>query len=135
MRASTASWSVLGQLHRPGQPDDVRHVLGAGPASALLVAADHERPEGRAAAHEEDADALGGVQLVAGEGEQIDVGQGPPEVEGKLADRLRGVGVEDDRRVGLLGEARQLLDGEDHAGLVVGVHDGREQGVRAGAPG
>ena len=46
-----------------------------------------------------------------------------------LAHRLRGVGVEDDRRIGLLGQPGELLDGEDHAGLVVGVHDADQQRV------
>ena len=47
------------------------------------------------------------------------------EVQRDLADDLHGVGVEDDAPAGdHLGD---LLDGEDHAGLVVGVHD-RDQG-------
>ncbi len=46
-------------------------------------------------------------------------------VQRDLADHLHGVGVEDDSAFGHhLGD---LLDGEDHAGLVVGVHD-RDQG-------
>ena len=53
---------VLGrQRDPPGEPDDVRHVLGPGAAAFFLVAADHQRPAGRAAAHEQRADALGGV--------------------------------------------------------------------------
>ena len=100
-----------------------------GAAAFLLVPADHERPAGRAALDVQRADALGGVQLVAGEREQIDVLELAVQVDRHLADRLRGVGVEDDRRIGLLGEPRELLDGKDHARLVVGVHDRDQQRV------
>ena len=133
MRALVLGMRGPGQFDGPGQPDDVRHVLGPRPPAFLLVAADHHRPPRRAAADEEHAHPLRRVELVPGERQQIDVAELAGQVDRQLADRLRGVGVEDDRRIGFLGDSRELLDGEDHARLVVGVHD-RHQG-RVGVAG
>ena len=87
------------QLAGRAQADDVRHVLGAAAAVALLVPADDERGQAGALADVEHADALGRVQLVAGEGEQVDGAAG--HVHRHLADGLHGVGVEDRRRAAL----------------------------------
>ena len=55
------------------------------------------------------------------------------EIDPHLADRLRGVAMEDDRGIGFLGQPGELLDGKDDARLVVGVHDAHQQ--RLGAQG
>ena len=49
------------------------------------------------------------------------------EIDPHLADRLRGVAMEDDRGIGFLGQPGELLDGKDDARLVVGVHDAHQQ--------
>ena len=55
------------------------------------------------------------------------------QIDPHLAHRLRGVAMEDDRRIGFLGQPGELLDGKDDARLVVGVHDAHQQ--RFGAQG
>ena len=73
------------------------------------------------------APALGAVELVAGEAQHINVlGL---DVDGQVARRLNGVGVEQDALFPAHGA--DLLNGQDAADLVVGVHDGHETGVRA----
>ena len=52
-------------IRRIGEADDVGDVLRAGAAAAFLVSAEHEGLDLRAAAQVEDADALGGMELVA----------------------------------------------------------------------
>ncbi len=78
-----------------------------------------------AAADVQRADALGAVDLVAGEREQVDVVR--LHVDGDLADGLHGVGVEDDAL--LVAELADLGDGLDDADLVVRVHDADEDGL------
>ena len=110
---------------------DAGDVFGAGAALALVGAAVEERGEADVAADEEDAGALRGVHLVAGDGEQVDVlerGLGA-EVEGELAGGLDGVGVEES--AGGVGDGGEFGDGLDDAGLVVGEHDGDEPRVGA----
>ena len=89
----------------------------------------HHGGEADVAADEEDSNAFGGVHLVPGEGEEVDVFEGAfgGEVERELAGDLDGVGVEEGS--GFVGDGGQFLDGLDDAGLVVGVHDGDEFGV------
>jgi len=62
-----------GERGRPPHPDDAGNVLRARSAVALLRAAAHPRPQARPALDVEDADALGPVDLVAGEGEEVHV--------------------------------------------------------------
>ena len=52
---------------------DAGYVFGSGAALTLVGAAVEHGSEADVAADEEDADAFGGVHLVAGEGEQVDV--------------------------------------------------------------
>ena len=82
--------------------------------------------EANVAADEEGADALGGVDLVAGEGEEVDVFERAlgAEVEREPAYGLDGVGVEESARG--VGDSGQRGDGLDDAGLVVGEHDADE---------
>ncbi len=110
---------LLGKLARLTHGDDRCGVLGARPAPALLVSADQKRTKRRAAAHEEDADALRSVQLVPGKGEHIDGGL--RHVQRDLPYRLHRVGVEDGTL--LLHDPGGFLDREDDAGFVVRVHE------------
>ena len=64
-----------------------------------------------------------GMELVAGKRQHIHVLELAPQVDRHFADRLRRVGVKDDRGIGFLRQPRELLDRENHAGFVVGVHD------------
>ncbi len=120
-----------GQVHRRGQGDDRRHVLRARAAARLLVAADQQRADRHAAANEQGAHPLGRVQLVARKRQHVDVLHVDRQVDRQLAHRLGRVGVEDDVRVGLLGDPGELFDREDHARLVVRVHDRDEQRIAA----
>ena len=80
----------------------------------------HERG---AASHVQGSDSLGCIELVTGDGEQVDAQI--VNIHRDLADRLGGVGV--DERAALLGHGRQFPDRLDRSGLVVGVHDGDEK--------
>ena len=53
----------------------------------------------------------------------------PERSSGKLGGRLDGVGVEEGGGVVVLGDAGELAEGLDGAGLVVGEHDGDQAGV------
>ena len=110
-----------------GEADDVGDVLRAGAAAAFLVSAEHEGLDLRAAAQVEDADALGGVELVARDREHVHGDL--PDVDRDLTRHLHGVRVH--RGAELLGDFRDLPDGEDDARLIVRPHDGDEGILRA----
>ncbi len=79
------------------------HVLGAGPAPPLVLAAVLHGDHLGALADPQARDALGTVDLVAGERQQVDAGRRHVEVE--LAERLHGVDVEG--HAVLAGDARR----------------------------
>lgn len=113
-------------IARPS-PDDRRDVFGAGAASALLLAAVDEVGQQDALPDVEGADPLGGVDLVAGEGEHVDLlGL---HVDRNVADRLHRVGVEPDAP--FAAELADLGDRLDGADLVIRVHDRHERRVGA----
>src|SRR5438094_721777 len=58
------------QLHGRPEPHDPRHVLRARPDTELLAAAVDDRFDGVAIPHDQGSDALGGADLVAGDGEE-----------------------------------------------------------------
>ena len=105
------------ELTRRGKADGERDVLGAGPAPAVLGAAEEQRLERRAAAQVHRADTLGRADLVPADGGEVERhGLG---VDVHLAEGLNRVGVEEDavrlgESVGLVGEA---LHGDHRAGL------------------
>ena len=72
------------------------------------------------------ADPLGGMQFVTGKREHVDVGV--CHVDRDLADRLDGIGMK--QRPLILCNGRRLLDRKDHPGLVVGVHQRDDGGIR-----
>ena len=79
-----------------------------------------------AGAHVERAHALGRVELVAGEAQEVDAQLA--HVHPDLAGRLRRVRVHQDPA--LVGEARDLGDRLDRSDLVVRVHDADEDRLR-----
>ena len=74
------------------------------------------------AANVKNANALGRVELVRGEGEQVD--SIALDVDRNFADCLRSIDVEE--HAALLGELADFGDGLNHPNFVVGVHDGDE---------
>ena len=78
IRGTSSASALHRQLEGAGETDDEGDVLGAGAPALLLVAAEQERSAAGAATDVEGADALGCVQLVAGEREQIDMSETTP---------------------------------------------------------
>ncbi len=109
-----------------GHAHDAGQVLGAGPLAPLLSAALDEVGQDDALFGVEDANALGTVELVGGEGQKINVVF--LHVDGDVAHSLDRVGVEEN--AGPAADGADLPDGLDGADLVVGVHDGDQAGLR-----
>ena len=118
-RGRTSGSCSRGQRHGHAEADDAGHVLGAGAQAALVAAAVQDGLQARAALHVERADALGAVELVAGEAEHVDAELG--DVDRQRPDGLHGVGVEQGAL--LVRDARQLGDRLHRADDVVGEHD------------
>ena len=108
----------------PTMPGDI---FGARALAALPGAALDDVRENDALARIEHADALRPVELVAGEGEHVDVLL--LHVDVQMPRSLHGVGMEKD--ASLFANCADLGDGQHGADLVVGVHDGHKAGVRA----
>jgi hypothetical protein len=87
----------VGEFGGFAEADDAGYVFGSGTALALVRAAVEHGGEADVLANEEDADAFGGVDLVAGEGEEVDVLERAfgREVEWELGGGLDSVGVEE----------------------------------------
>ena len=117
-------------LTRCAERHHERGRLGARPPTALLSAAVDQWLEAHAAPHIECSDALRGVHLVAGDGQQI--GGHPLDVHGDLAHRLGCVGVKEN--FVFPSDSADGLDGLDRSHLIVRVHDGNEDGVRPNGP-
>lgn len=100
-------------------------VLGARAAARFVAASVLAGGEVDALADVEHADALRGVQLVAGDCVEIDV----LEIDGDFAGGLDAIGMEE--RAGGVRDFGHRFDVLDGAELVVGVHDGDERGVGA----
>jgi len=101
-------------------------VFGAGTEAALVMPAVQELAQTRAAAHVQGTDALRGIQLVTGDGEEIE--SHSVDINGNFAGGLNRVGVEVD--VGLFGDPADFRERLDGAKLIVGVHDGDENCFR-----
>jgi hypothetical protein len=116
---------IAGEFAGGTEGDGTWHVFGTGAAALLMAAAELARAERDAFADVEGADALGGVELVAGDGVEIDEGDGGREFAGGLY----AIGVEESAgRAGDGGKGFEVLDG---ANLIVGMHDGDEDGFGA----
>jgi hypothetical protein len=124
-RSDSAASVAFGQFAGGAEGRDTGHVLGAGTAVALVMAAESGGREPGSLAHVERAHALGSVELVAAHAVKVD-----PErlhIDRDFAERLHAVHVQ--RNAGLAGDARNLGDGLHGAQLVVGVHDGDQHGI------
>ena len=85
---------VARELAGRAEADREQRAFGAGAPPAFVARAVDQRLEPHAAAHVQRTDALGGIELVAGDRQQIDAEL--VDVGGDLADRLGRVGVEQD---------------------------------------
>jgi hypothetical protein len=88
---------LLGEFGGFAEPYDAGYVFGAGAALSLVCAAVHHWGEADVLADEENADAFGRVDLVAGEGEKVDMLERAlgGQVEWELGGGLDRVGVEE----------------------------------------
>ena len=116
-----------GEFSGFAEADDASDIFGAGAEAALVMSAIEKLAEARAVFDEESANAFGGVELVAGEREQIKL-QGF-DVEGNFSNGLNSIGVEVDVSFG--GNFPDLGERLDGAEFVVRVHHGDENGFGA----
>src|SRR6266853_660731 len=99
-------------------------VFRAGTEAALVMSAVEKLAQTGSATNVQSADALGRIQCMSGNREQIHAER--VDVDGNFTCGLHSVGVE--INVGFLGDAADFLEWLDGAELVVGVHDGDENG-------
>ena len=92
-----------------------------------MMSAVEKLAKSRTVLDKERADSFGGVELVAGYGQQIELQA--LEVDGNFSGGLDGIGVEVD--VGFGGNVADFGEGLNHAELIVGLHHGDENGLGA----
>ena len=119
----------LREMRGGGEGGDLGHGLGPGAASALLRAADDEGPQPQAGADIERADALGGVDLVAADADEVRAER--LRREGDFHKGLHRVGVQQRARAALAQHPRDARDIRHAAGLVVDHHQRDERRVLA----
>jgi hypothetical protein len=120
-----------GELAGAAEADDRGDVLGAGAQAPLVPGAAREGGEGGAASDVEGADALGRVELVAGEREEVDAELA--DVTGTLPiDWAASVWT---RAPAACARRASSAIGWSDAGLVVGVDHGEQRGVGEGGAG
>src|SRR5580658_9429707 len=120
---------LLANLASLAEADDTRHVQRAGTHTALVAAAvdNGGKLHARIApANIQRADALRAINLVAADGQQVDVVF--LHVHRNLAYSLHAVHGEENAV--FLGDFADFGDRIDHTNLVVGVHDGDQDGGR-----
>ena len=128
MGGRLAGDAAVGQRGRGGaEAGDGRHRLEAGAPGSLLIAADHQRADPQAPAHEESAHAGGPTELVGGHGQQI----GAELVEGDGIVPGAGGGVDVHEHPPLAARGHDRRDGLAGAHLVVPPLDVDEAGVLA----
>ncbi len=113
-----------GQLDGFRHAHNTRYVLSAGAAAALLSAAVDQVINARALLNIERAYALGTMELVAGQRQQI--AADGTHVHGDCTDGLHCVRVE--QHMVRMGDLGDFLNGFDGADFVVGGHDGNQDG-------
>src|SRR6266849_2922894 len=119
---------LLAKLAGLAQADDARHVERAGAHATLVAPAIDDGGELHAriaAANIKRTDALGTIDLVAAQGQQVDVVL--LDVDRNLANGLDAVHREEDTV--LLGQLADFRHRVDDANFVVGVHDGNQDGL------
>src|SRR6267378_1614304 len=120
---------LLGQFAGLAEADDAGDIQRAGTHTALVAAAidNGGKLNARVAtANIEGTDAFGSIDLVAGDGEQVDIVL--LDVDWNFANRLHTIDSEDDAV--FLGNLADFRHGIDDANLVVGIHDGDENCFR-----
>src|SRR5712692_2723112 len=125
---------LLAKLAGLAQADDARHVERAGAHATLVAPAIDDGGELHAriaAANIKRTDALGTIDLVAAQGQQVDVVL--LDVDRNLANGLDAVHREEDTV--LLGQLADFRHRVDDANFVVGVHDGNQDVGLGGAAG
>ncbi len=115
------------QFGRGSQTHDLEHVLGSGPPAHLVPGADDERGQFDSSPLIERPDALGRIKLVPGDGVEVHAQFGHPGRD--LAHRLGSIGVQ--AHSGRADDPGDLGDRLNGADLVVGVHDGHQDRIRA----
>ena len=118
---------VASDLGGFAEADDASNILRAGANSTLVVAAVKQLRQASPAANVERANALGGIQFMAGKRKQIKLEL--LDVDGDFSRGLHGISVE--INVGLFGDAADFLERLNGAKFVVGMHDGDEHGILA----
>ena len=119
---------VLAKFAGFAESDDAGNVERAGTHAALVAAAVNLSGKLHArilAANVQRADALGAVNLVAGDRHQVDAVF--LDVHGNFADGLHCVHMKEDAL--FFGDLADFRDGLNHADFVVGVHDGDQDGL------
>ena len=119
---------LLCKLNGRGHARRQKHGLGARAQAALLVSAKRGGEHVDAAPHVQDADAARAADLVGAGGEQL--AAQVVHVDRQLAERLRGVGVQQRLGCQLVADARNFRDGENPARLVLHAHHSDERGGR-----
>ena len=114
------------QPRRLAQGDDMRHILGAGTQAVFVAGAVLDRFERDARSNIQRPHALGGVKLVAGQGQQV--GAQRLQVHRHLADGLGCIDVH--QRARGMREIGQRAHGLQAAGLVVGQHHRHQRHLR-----
>ncbi len=113
-----------GQLGRFGKAHDAGYVFGSGSTATLMAAADQQRLEWGAPAHEHRAYSLGSVHLVGADGEQV--AAEAADVKGDLARALHRIDVEESTC--RAGDSSDFFNGLQDAGLIVGQHHADQAG-------
>ena len=116
---------LRGDLAGFSESHDVCDIFRSGATSVFLTATRDEWCVLEPPACVEHADALRRMKLVAAEGEKTH--RHVCEFYGDFSDRLHSVGVE--RRTLFTDDARDFINRENHAGLVVCPHDGDKRGL------
>ena len=116
---------TAGLLQRRCQTHDAGDVLRAGALAALLRAALDDVGQGDTLPGVQHAHTLGAVELVAGQGQHVDVLL--LHVDVQVPGGLHRVRVE--QHALFVAHPADLRDGQNGADLVVGVHDGHQTGV------
>lgn len=107
---------------RCAHADDGRCVFGAAAFAGFLSAAVDERFEFQSGPTIERADSFRPMELMSGEGGEVEWGFA--DTEGYFADELNDVGV--NWKLVFLGERADFVEGLDDARLIVGAHHGDE---------
>ena len=119
-------WRKIGN-QTAGRPKPNRKpgAFRTGAPSVLMSRTVNQRLQLDAAPEKKRTDALGGIELVPGQAQEIDAQNGDP--CRNLADCLRGVGMEKDRA--LPRDAPDLGERLNGADFVVGVHNANSSSV------